>query len=366
MRVPESGYLRWAKALPQARINLARSGVVPCPPALLRLRAADLVTNLPVRDGYEPLLQALARRYRVEHSQVYAVSGGTSFANWLACAAILDGVPRGAEVIVERPTYEPLQLIPQALGVRVRRLDRRFADGYAIDLDRFGRLITPRTTLAIVSHLHNPSGTALDGPTLAAMASRLATVGATLLVDEVYAECLFGRRPASAVHAADNVVVTNSLTKAYGLDGLRAGWMLGPAQVIARAARIDDLMANSGVAPGERMALAALRRLPAIRRRAQAFLKPNLDRMRRYLREEPRLSAVVPPGGTVIFPRLPPGLDGDMLADHLRDRYGTLIVPGRFFEAPNHVRVSFGVPPATLARGLRALSLALDETMTQM
>lgn len=360
MQVPEVTYIRWAKALPKARVNLARSGVVPCPPELLGLTADDLVTNLPVHDGYAPLLDALARRYRVNRSSVYTVSGGTSFANWLACAAVLDGAPARNEVIVERPTYEPLRLIPETMGSRVRRLDRRFRDEYAIDLDRFARLITPRTRLAIVSQLHNPSGAAVDEATLAAMAQALARVGAVLLVDEVYAECLFSRTTASAVHVGDNVLVTNSLTKAYGLDGLRAGWILGPPPLVARAARINDLLTNNGVAPGERLALAALRRLPAIRRRAQALLEPNLARITRYLGGERRLSAVMPPGGTVVFPKLPGGLDGDRVAAHVLEHHDTLVVPGRFFEAPGHIRVSFGVPPATLDRGLLALSKTLD------
>lgn len=361
MHVPESAYIRWAKALPKARVNLARSGVVPCPPGLLGLTADDLVTSLPVRDGYAPLLDALARRYRVERSQVYTtVSGGTSFANWLASAAVLDSAGTGAEVLVERPCYEPLRLVPQALGYQVRRFDRLFGTGYAIDVEAFTRLVTSRTRLAIVSELHNPSGAACGADALRTMARVLARVGATLLVDEVYAECQFGRTTSSAVHLGDNVVVTNSLTKAYGLDGLRAGWILGPAQVIARAARINDLITNNGVAPGERLALAALRRLPAIRRRAQQVLAPNRRRMLRYLNDETRLSAVPPAGGTVVFPKLPRGLDGDRVADHLWRRYRTLVVPGRFFEAPDHIRVSFGVPPDELERGLRALSLTLD------
>ena len=361
MRMPEVAYMRWAKALPKARTNLARSGVVPCPPELLGLKPADLVTNLPVHDGYGPLLDALARRYHVERSQVYTVSGGTSFANWLAAAAVLNGAPARAEVIVERPTYEPLHLIPVALGHRVRRFDRRFDEDFRVDLDRFARLVTPRTRLAIVSQLHNPSGASIDEGTLATIAGLLARVGATLLVDEVYAECLFGRTTASAVHAGGNVVTTNSLTKAYGLDGLRAGWILGPSEAVAEAARINDLMTNNGVAPAERMSVAALRHLPAIRRRAQAVLRPNLARVAAYLRDETRLSAVVPSGGSVVFPRLPAGLDGDRVATHLREQYDTLVVPGRFFEARHHVRVSFGVPPAQLERGLRALSRTLDD-----
>src|SRR5665213_2249626 len=126
MTFPDLEYIRWAKAQAPATINLARSGIDHCPASLLRLKASDLVTTLPVTYGYAPLRNAIARRYGVAFEQVFTVSGGTSFANWIACAAALDGAPRGSEVIVERPTYEPLLKIPEALGYRVRRLERRF------------------------------------------------------------------------------------------------------------------------------------------------------------------------------------------------------------------------------------------------
>jgi aspartate/methionine/tyrosine aminotransferase len=297
--------------------------------------------------------------------RVFTVSGGTSFANYLACAAVLDGCGRGAEVIVERPTYEPLLRIPQAFECRVRRLDRRFADGYALDLEHLASLVTTRTRLAIVTNLHNPSGARIDRPTLAAMAKLLARVGAYLLVDEVYLECLFRQRPDSCVHAGPNVLTTNSLTKAYGLDGLRAGWILGPAAMVDRAARINDLMTNNGVAPGEQMTLAAFRRQPTIDRRAHGILDPNLARVRRFLAGEPRLPALVPDGGNVVFPKVAGGVDTDRLAARLAEKYSTLVVPGRFFESPRHIRISFGCKPALLARGLANISHALDDLLNR-
>jgi hypothetical protein len=197
--------------------------------------------------------------------------------------------------------------------------------------------------------------------TLRAMASLLARVKACLLVDEVYLECLFGNRPESCVHAGPNVLTTNSLTKAYGLDGLRAGWVLGPAPLVARAGRINDLMTNNSVAAGERMALAALRHQREIDRRAHALLDPNLVRLREFFSREPRLKAFVPDGGNVAFPRLPPAVDSDRLTRQLVARHSTLVVPGRFFESPRHIRISFGCRPALLARGLANISRALDD-----
>lgn len=180
-------------------------------------------------------------------------------------------------------------------------------------------------------------------------------------MDEVYAECLFGKRTDSAVHAGPNVIAANSLTKAYGLDGLRAGWLLGPPELMQRAWRMQDLLANNGVAPGEQLALAAFRHLPAIRAYAHQTLDPNLRRVRDFFARERRLRAFVPAGGNVVFPQLPPGIDGERFSTHLLDEYSTLVVPGRFFEAPRHFRISFGCHSAPLERGLKNISRALDD-----
>jgi aspartate/methionine/tyrosine aminotransferase len=364
MKFPELAYISWAKALPTVTINLARSGIDHCPVSLLGLKAKDLVATLPVKYGYPPLRDAIAARYGVTSARAFPLSGGTSFANWVACAAVLDGCGRGTEVIVERPTYEPLLRIPQAFAYRVRRLERRFDQGYAIDLDRFASLVTTRTRLAIVTNLHNPTGARIPMATLRAMAALLARVKGYLLVDEVYLECIFRSRPESCVHAGPNVLTTNSLTKAYGLDGLRAGWILGPAALVARAGRINDLMTNNSVAAGERMAVAAFRNHRAIDRRAHALLDPNLARLRAFLGREPRLQALVPPGGNVVFARLPAAVDSDRLAGRLLDHYSTLVVPGRFFESPRHCRISFGCRPSLLSRGLGNISRALDDLET--
>src|SRR5262249_4610484 len=159
-----------------------------------------------------------------------------------------------------------------------------------------------------VTNLHNPSGVRVPMSTLRALAALLARVGAFLLVDEVYLECAFGARADSCVHAGPNVLTTNSLTKAYGLDGLRAGWILGPPAAIARAGRINDLMSNNSVAPGEQLALAAFRQHASIDRRAHGFLDPNLARVRAFMAREPRLQCVVPEFGGIAFPKLPRGV----------------------------------------------------------
>jgi aspartate/methionine/tyrosine aminotransferase len=182
-----------------------------------------------------------------------------------------------------------------------------------------------------------------------------------LLVDEVYLECLFGRRTWSTVHAGPNVLATSSLTKAYGLDGLRAGWILGPTELVRKAGHVYDLLGVNSVAAGESLTLRALERLPLIKRRAGKLLDEGLERVKAFLAGEPRLEAVIPSGGCVVFPRLPRGIDDEAFSRHLFERYATLVPPGRFFEAPGHIRLSFGIPTVQLDQGLRRLSRSLDD-----
>ena len=360
MRFPEFVYMSWSKAHPPARVNLARSGVALCPPELLRLGEDDLVTRVDEIYGHPPLRAAIAKRYRVAPENVVLASGGCSLANWLALAALLDGAEPRDEVIVEKPTYEQLLVVPRGYGVRVKRLERRHEDGFAIDLAAFRRLVTKRTKAAVVTNLHNPSGVRIPLATLRAMAEILAGVGAHLLVDEVYLETLFGARTESSFLAGDNVLATSSLTKAFGLDGLRCGWVLAPPALAKKAYLVNDHLGVNGVAPGERFAVAAFRNLAAIQRRSREARDANARLVRAFLAKEKRVEAA-PPAANVFFPRLPRGLDGDTFARHLLERHGTLVVPGRFFESPRHVRIAIGGETAPLVEGLSHVTRALDD-----
>lgn len=362
-RFREIEHQSWAKSPPAAEIDLAGSGAPPCPVGLLRLRRGDFVTHDTPGYGWPPLRAALAARYGVAERRVLPFSGGTSLANWIGCAAALDGAaPRQrAEAIVERPTYEPLVRAPESLGASIRRLERRFGDGFALDLGRLERLVNARTRLLVLSDLHNPSGVRLDHAELREAARLLDRVGGYVLVDEVYLEALWGERPDSAARLAPNIIATGSLTKAYGLDGLRAGWILAPSPLVPAVRRINDHLGVNAVATGERMALAALRHLPEIRARVAPRLRRNLERLRRYLSEERRLAWVEPSGGTVAWPRLPAGVDGEQFARRLLRSQRTLVVPGRFFGSRGHFRVGLTAPSTIFAEGLRRISRTLDE-----
>src|SRR5207248_1306843 len=162
--------------------------------------------------------------------------------------------------------------------------------------------------------------------------------GARVLVDEVYLELPWiegdrsGPGPRSAFHLGPTFVVTSSLTKGYGLGGIRCGWILAEPALAGRMWSLLDLTVGAVPHVTERLGLVALRELPRLADRARVLLAANRTLLDRFLDRRDDLDAVRPPSGTVVFPRWAEG-DVAPLCDRLRERYDTTVVPGRFFGA---------------------------------
>jgi len=350
-----SVYMRWAKDHATARYNLANSGLLGCSTEDLLLEPGDVQINGPNRDGYPPLLEAIAGQYGVPAEQVVAAPG-TSGANFLAFAALLDA---GDEVLIEQPTYEPLLAALSFVGARVRRFERRFENGYRLDLDKIRSLLTDRVRLVVLTNPHNPSGVLLPPEEVAELGRLAEQVGARVLVDEVYRDVWFESAPPSHVHLGPCFLATSSLTKSYGLSGLRCGWILCALEVADRLRHTKDLMQSVDSVPSDTLALAAFRQLPRLAARSRAIMEPNLAQVHAFLAEHAEwLDCVVPLRSMTVFPRLKKEEDSEALHDWLRGRE-TSIVPGKYFESPRHFRLGFAVMPEDVAAGLRCLSEGL-------
>jgi aspartate/methionine/tyrosine aminotransferase len=348
-----SAYLQWAKSRPQVALDLALSNVLPC--ALDDLPGAREALGFDGRndDGYGPLLEAIAVRYSVPPSRV-ATATGTSGANYLAVAALLE---RGDEALVEFPAYDPLLAIPSSLGAEVRRFERRFKDGFALDPDRVASAMTPSTRIVIVTQPHNPSGAVTDDATLQRVAEIAERRGAWLLVDEVYLDAARGVGARPAARLADNIISTNSLTKSYGLAPLRCGWAIGTPEVAERVRRARDIVDGAGSIPAERLAVVAFEHLEALARRAQAILEPNCRAAADWIARIDGIEGVVT-RGTIAFPRLRGADDATPQCDRWLEQ-GVAVVPGRFFGTPAHFRIGLGVAPDVLAAGLMTIASEL-------
>lgn len=354
-----SVYMRWAKEHAAARYNLANSGLLGCTMEELDpdWSAVPLNGTDPRGiDGYPPLLAAIAAHHGVAPAQA-VLAQGASGANFLAFAALVEP---GDEVLVEQPTYEPLLAALALLGARVRRIPRRFEDGYRLDLEALRQeLGQGRPRLVVLTDPHNPSGVLLPAGDLAEAARLTGEAGAWLLVDEVYLHaCGEGER--SRVHLGPHLLATNSLTKSYGLSGLRCGWVLcGTAAIADRLRRANDGMGAVGPIPAEALALHAFQELPRLAARARALIDPSLARVHALLAEHADLlDCVVPPRSMTVFPRLRHEATSDALHDRLR-RLETSIVPGRFFEDPRAFRLGFVRGPGEVAQGLANVARAL-------
>lgn len=341
-----SEYLEWVKNRKIARFNLAPSGVLPCSLSELGVKIDDLEINGPTLYGYTPLQEVIAVHCSVPAACVVAASG-TSMANFLAMAVL---VRRGDEVFIERPAYEPLVAAARYLGADVKRFPRD-ADPDAV--------VTPKTKLVVVTNLHNPSCALMDEAQLKRLAERAAAVGAYVLVDEVYLECMYEEKR-SAFHYAANIVCTGSLTKAYGLGGLRCGWILAQKDVARRIWEFKDLIDPSAPHPAELLSVIAFRKLDRLARRAKAILDGNRALLAEWVHSCPAVELSVPPYGTCAFPRVKVA-DTAHFFETLHDRYETDVVPGKFFEAEDHFRMGIGVDPGVFAEGLTRLHAALRD-----
>jgi aspartate/methionine/tyrosine aminotransferase len=355
-QVMSSEYMQWAKTRSQARFNLASSGLMNYPLTKLPAKIEDLELSGSSYYGYEPLQQALAAKCDAPLECVVAATG-TSMANHLVMAAILKP---GDEVLIEFPTYELLINVAQYLGAEIKRFTRAFDEDFALNLDEVARHVSPRTRLIVLTNLHNPTSVLTDNEMLKQLGEIARRVGARVLVDEVYLEALFERAPRSAFHLGAEFITTNSLTKVYGLSGLRCGWVLAEPELAKRLWLLNDLFGVIPAHAAERLSCIALEHLGEIAEHARRLLETNRQVLNDFFNSRGDLDWIRQEYGTVSFPRLQQG-SADSLCASLAEKYETSVVPGRFFEMPQHFRIGIGGETATLIEGLERLGRAFDE-----
>ena len=351
-----SEYMHWAKTRSRARFNLATSGLANMPLHELQVSLNDLEITGEGGYGYQPLIRLLADRYRVDAACV-VTAAGTSFANHLAMAALISP---GDEIILESPAYEPLLALAHYLRADVKRFQRKFENGFRVSPAEIEPHLSPRTKLIVITNFHNPSGVLTNGDVLQEIGEMARRRNARVLVDEVYLEMLFEEPPRTACHLGPVFIATSSLTKAFGLSGLRCGWILAEPELAKSMWRLNDLFAASPVHAGERLSVLSLQQLPGIASRSQTRLSENRQLLNKFLDGREDLEAIRPLFGSIMFPRVKQGT-AERLCKVLREKYETSVVPGSFFEMPAHFRVGMGGDSETMAEGLRRLGLALDE-----
>jgi aspartate/methionine/tyrosine aminotransferase len=351
--------MHWSKTESRAPYNLATSGVAWFPLRELPVHLETLEINGENSYGHAPLQRAIATHYGVDPECVVETAG-TSMANHLAMAAILES---GDEVLIERPAYGPILDVARYLRAKVRRFPRIREIGWAVDPVAIIHGITLKTRLIVITNLHNPTSALTPDSVLREVGAIARSVGALVLVDEVYLDAVYQRTPRTSFHLGPEFVVTSSLTKVYGVSGLRCGWILARPDLAWKMRRLNDLYSATAVYPGQLLAVAAFKHLDLLRERARRIVNADRALLRRFLIQQSKLSAAWTDWGTTSFVQLPAreGKNADDFLRKLRAEFDTSAVPGHFFEMPDHFRIGMGVNTEMFAEGLDRIGRALAE-----
>lgn len=354
----------------QVEINLSDSGVHPLSVGeLIEQGESDVSALIDQRliythtNGSPELRERIAALHPgVGTEQVLVVNGGAE-ANLIATWSLLEP---GDEAVVMLPNYMQIPGLARGLGATLRpwRLEPDLDAGrWVASLEALEALVNPRTRFISICNPNNPTGARLDAGTLDTICEIAGRHGAWVLSDEIYRGSeLDGQETASAWGRYERVVVTNSLSKAYGLPGLRLGWIVAERGVCARfwahhdyttigPGALSDLLARHALEPERRRSLIE---------RSRGLLRENYARCAAWLeRSGGSLRHVPPEAGAMLFLRYDHRINSTQLAIRLRDEQSVLVVPGDHYDMDGWLRVCFGGEPAEMERGLERIEALL-------
>lgn len=349
-------YMHWAKIHEPARWELSGSNLLPCTLEDLPGWEDHIELYGPNDEGYAPLTTSIGAHYGVLPERV-CTAAGASGANFLAIAA---SVRAGDEVLVESPGYDPHAGSARLMGAEVTTFERHFADGFSLNPEAIAAALTPRTRLIIITNPHNPSGVLASDRELHALAAIADERDVRVLIDEVYLDASPGRHDYAASLSA-RMISTSSLTKSWGLSGLRIGWAVASVEIAEEMRRVRDVVDAVGSFPAERLAVLAFRHLEALSARAEDILDPNRKLVEDFVGIYDEIEWVPPTGGAVAFPRIRGLDDVGPFVRLLRSEYDVGLVPGSFFGTPGHFRIAMGGERDVLEGGLEALGRGMAD-----
>lgn len=343
--------------------DLSESGVHAIP--LRELLASDEATRrlLDTPLGYPPskgtpeLRAHVASMYRDADPDQVLVTNGSSESIFAATWRLVE---KGDEVVVMLPNYLQYPGLVRGFGGAVKPLWLREDRGWQFDPEELKRVVGPKTKAIAVCNPNNPTGAILSPASRREILAAAEEVGAWILSDEVYIGAeREGPRTASFYGEGERVLVTNGLSKAYGLPGLRIGWAVGPKEVIQDLYRYHDYLSLTLTKLSDGLARIALEpeRRERILARTRTILTTNDPIVRDWFRlHADRFDLVPPPAGAICFPRYHLEMNSSDLAEALRSKMSVLVVPGDHFGVDGHLRIGIGNEPAYLRAGLERIA----------
>jgi len=338
--------------------NLSESGVHPLNLKEL-LTPAEIEALTEVELGYTQtngttgLRERIARLYPGIGLEQILTTAGSSEANFLLMWSLLEP---GDEVLFEIPNYMQMGGLMRSFGAKVKTFSLRESLGWQPDLDEMRRLVTPRTKLIALTNPNNPTGAVLDPEIMKGIVDLAASAGAWLVSDEVYQGAELSGVPTPSFWGRwEKTLVVNGLSKAYGLPGLRIGWIIGPEEIVKRTWPYHDYTTISPSALSDRLATLAL--APGTRdrilARTRGILNANFPVLETWLKDHGGLFSFRPPqAGAICFARYALEVNSTELVERLIREKSVLVVPGDHFETDGYLRFGYGPEKGYLLRAL--------------
>lgn len=355
----------------QVGVNLSESGVEPLTLSeLLEMAGLDAgaLASTPLEynpsNGTPELRERVAALHPGASAANVLVTNGGAEANYITAWYLLGP---GDEVVFMAPNYMQLGGLAENLGAAVREWWLQEDSGWEPDLDALQELVGPRTRAIVVTHPNNPTGAVFPEAALEAIVAAAERAGAWIVADEIYRGAeMEGVETPSFWGRYPRLLVTGGLSKAYGLPGLRIGWVVGPAETVAELWARKDY---TTIAPGtlnDRLATAALQ--PTVRevllRRTRKILATNWPVLEEWLQARADAFSWVPPrAGAIAYVRYHLQVDSLELAERLRVEADCLVVPGAHFRMGSYLRLGFGPRVPQLRAGLQRCAAVIDPLM---
>ncbi len=292
--------------------------------------------------------------YDLDAAKIVLLSGA-QVANSITLLTLLNS---NDEIIVECPNYQPLVNVPRRLGLDVKKIKRRFEDDFHIRLNDLDDLISKDTKALVITNPHNPSGKYLDRGDMKKIQRYLQEKDILLIVDEIFNG--FIDDDFSAINLGENVIVTSSLSKVFGMGGVRIGWVVSKNESFVEkinSVKYDFNLLNS--TNSEKLAIDVIENREVLLKKVRTLAERNLSMVTGWIEGNDFFEWVPPTGGIISFPKLKNTCDSITFSRRAIEA-DVLVAPGKFFseddEWNNHIRLCFGIKTGDLAVGLQRLS----------
>lgn len=344
--------------------NLSESGVHPMLLRELLEDKPELVTDLletdinyPYVNGIPELRQNIAGMYEGATAENVLVTVGAIEGNYIATRTLLEP---GDEIVIMLPNYMQIWGIARNHGLAVKTFSLREDQGWEVDLDELETAVTNKTKMIAVCNPNNPTGRIMSEDEMDAVVASADKVGAWILADEVYrgAERLTDVQTPSFYGRYPKVVAMGSMSKAYGLPGLRIGWAVAPTETINDIWARHEYTTISATMLSNKLAALALSPevRPRILQRTRGYIRNGYPLLKQWMDSHQNTFTVTPPGAAAIaFVRYHLDINSTEFTERLRQEKSTLIVPGDHFGMDHFVRISFGLPQDYLLPALNRI-----------